>query len=108
DLVFLLAPDLAVKATAEYRKRTVWTNFDSAQAESLIYSVGGNTLVLNKPETTWQVQGQPGQAVNAAVVNEMLAALAAAKVERYVVDKGADFQLYGLQPPARTIIARTR
>ena len=35
-----------MKATAEYRKRTVWTNFDSAQAESLIYAVGGNTLVL--------------------------------------------------------------
>jgi hypothetical protein len=108
DLVFLLAPDLSVKATAEYRKRTVWTNFDSAQAESLIYAVGGDTLVLNKVDTTWQVQGQPGQAVNAAVVNEMLATLAAAKVERFVVDKGADFQLYGLQPPERTIIARTR
>lgn len=108
DVVFLLAPDLSAKATAEYRKRTVWTNFDSAQAESLIYAVGGNTLVLSKPDANWQIQGQPGQVVNAAVVNEMLAALAAAKVERYVVDKGADFQLYGLQPPERTIIARTR
>jgi hypothetical protein len=108
DIVFLLAPDLSAKATAEYRKRTVWTNFDSAQAESLIYAVGGNTLVLNKADMNWQIQGQPGQAVNAAVVNEMLATLAAAKVERFVVDKGADFQLYGLQPPERTIIARTR
>jgi len=108
DLVFLLAPDLSAKATAEYRKRTVWTIFDSAQAESLIYAVGGNTLVLNKTDTTWQLQGQPGQAVNATVVNELLATLAAAKVERYVVDKGADPQLYGLQPPERTIIARTR
>src|SRR5439155_6660408 len=97
DLVFLLAPDLSAKATAEYRKRTVWTNFDSAQAESLIYAVGGNTLVLSKPETAWQLQGQPGQAVNAAVINEMLATLAALKVERYVADKGADFRLYGLQ-----------
>ncbi|HTK76898.1 MAG TPA: DUF4340 domain-containing protein [Gemmataceae bacterium] len=108
DLVFLLAPDLSVKVTAEYRKRTVWTNFDSAQAESLIYAVGGNTLVLSKSDQTWQIQGQPGHAVNATVVNEILATLAAAKVERFIVDKGADFQLYGLQPPERTIIARTR
>src|SRR5205085_3040099 len=108
DLVFLLAPDLSAKATAEYRKRTVWTNFDAAQADSLIYNVGGTTVVLNKIENGWQVQGEPGKAVNAAVVNEVLAALAALKVERYVLDKGADLQLYGLQLPERTIIARTR
>src|SRR4029077_3258238 len=51
DLVFLLAPALSAQATAENQKRRVWTNFDAAQAESLIYAVDANTLVLSKPET---------------------------------------------------------
>jgi len=41
-------------------------------------------------------------------VNEVLATLAGLKVERYVADKGADFALYGLQPPERTVIAQGR
>jgi hypothetical protein len=76
--------------------------------ETLVYNVSGDTLVLQKSETAWQVGGKPEQPVKADVVNDLLAALAGLKVERYVVDKGADFQLYGLQTPVRTIVARTR
>jgi hypothetical protein len=41
-------------------------------------------------------------------VNEVIAALAGLKVERYVADKGANLKEYGLQPPQQTVVARTR
>jgi hypothetical protein len=108
DLVFLLDPTLSHRLLAEYRKRSLWSSLDAAQAETLVYNVGGATLVLQKADSAWQVAGKPEQAVNAEVVNEVLAALAGLKVERYVVDKGADQKLYGLQTPVRTIVVRTR
>jgi hypothetical protein len=108
NLVFFLDPGLSNRLLSEYRKRTLWSGFDAAQAETLVYNVGGATLVLQKSDATWQVAGKPDQAVNAAAVNDVLTTLANLKVERYVVDKGADLKLYGLLPPVRTVVARTR
>ena len=93
---------------AEYRKRTLWTGLDAAGVETLVYSVGDQTQVLQKVNENWQLPGRPDQQVNAAAVNDVVAALAGLKVERFVADKGADLKLYGLQPPQRTIVARTR
>jgi hypothetical protein len=108
DLVFLLSPDLSNRLLAEYRKRTLWTGVDAASVETLVYAVGDQTLVLQKANDGWQVPGRPDQQVNTAAVNDLLGVMAGLKVERYVVDKGADLKQYGLQPPQRTIVARTR
>ncbi|HEX4589671.1 MAG TPA: DUF4340 domain-containing protein, partial [Gemmataceae bacterium] len=93
---------------AEYRKRTLWTGIDAASVETLVYAVGDQTQVLQKANDGWQVPGRPDQQVNTTAVNDLLGVLAGLKVERYVADKGADLKQYGLQPPQRTVVARTR
>jgi hypothetical protein len=45
--------------------------------------------------------------VNAKAVSETLDALARLKVQRFVADAKADMKLYGLDPPAWTIEAKT-
>jgi hypothetical protein len=108
EQVFFLSPELSNRLLAEYRKRSLWSGLDAAGVETLVYSVGDQTVVLQKVNDGWQVPGKPEQAVNAAAVNDVVSALAGLKVERDVVDKGADFKQYGLQPPARTVVARSR
>jgi hypothetical protein len=107
-VVFFLSPDLSNRLLAEYRKRTLWTGLDAAAVETLVYTAGDQTLVLQKVNDAWQVPGKPDQAVNAAAVGDVVAALAGLKVERYVADKNADLKQYGLQPPQRTVVARSR
>jgi hypothetical protein len=108
DVIFFLSADLSNRLLAEYRKRTLWTGLDSVGIETLVYSVGDQTLVLQKVNDSWQVPGRPEQQVNAAAINDVTAALAGLKVEHFVADKDADLKLYGLQPPQRTVVARTR
>jgi hypothetical protein len=108
DGVFFLSPDLSTKLLAEYRKRTLWTGLDATGVETLVYSAGEQPLVLQKLNDSWQVPGKPEQQVNATAVNDIVAALAGLKVERFVADKGADLKQFGLQPPQQTIVARTR
>jgi hypothetical protein len=108
DVVFFLSADLSNRLLAEYRKRSLWSGLDAAAVETLVYSVGDQTLVLQKVNDSWQVPGKPDQPVDAAAVTDVVGALALLKVERYVVDKGADLKPYGLQPPQRTIVARSR
>ena len=93
---------------AEYRKRSLWSGIDAGQVETLIYGVGDKTLVFQKVDNNWQLSGRPDQTVNAATINDLLAAFANLKVERYVVDKDADLKRYGLQPPQRTIVVRPK
>jgi Domain of unknown function (DUF4340) len=106
DMVFLLSPELSNRLLAEHRKRTLWAGVDPAAVDTLAYSVGDQTLVLQKANDGWQSAGRPEQMVNAAAVNDVVAALAGLKVERFVVDKDADLKQFGLQPPQRTISAR--
>ncbi len=108
DTIFFLSADLSKRLLAEYRKRTLWTGLDAPGVETLVYSVGDQTLVLQKVNDSWQVPGRPDQQVNGTAVNDVVAALAGLKVEHYGVDKGADLKQFGLQPPQRTIVARTR
>jgi hypothetical protein len=106
DLVFRLDAPTTAKVEAEYRSKTLWpTSLDAAQVESLRYTGAGQPFSLEKLGEGWQVAGKPSMKVNTAAVNETLAALAGLKPERYVVDKGADFKLYGLEPPELVIEA---
>jgi hypothetical protein len=110
DLVFLLDRGLSARVLGEYRPRAVWTPaVDAAQVESLRYHWAHNPFVLEKSAgDTWQVAGKPGVKVNAEAVSEALAALKGLKVERYVVDKGADLKLFGLDKPDLVLEVGTR
>lgn len=108
ELVFVLTPDQSKQFLAEHRKRSLWSGLDAANIETLVSTVGDKSMVLQNTNGLWQVAGKPDQAVNTSVINDILSALAGLKVERYVVDKGADLKLYGLQQPQFTIVARSR
>jgi hypothetical protein len=101
DIVFLLDPKLSTRALAEFRKRDVWAAPpDASQVESVRFGYAKNPFVLTKTETgEWQVEGKADVRPNRATVSETLDALARLKAARYVVDKGADFKLFGLEPP---------
>jgi hypothetical protein len=106
DLVFLLDPQTTKRALAEYRSKTLWpTSLDSAQVEMLRYGGSGPSFTLKKDGDNWQVEGKPSVKLNATAVSDALAALAGLKPERYVVDRGADLNLYGLEPPEVVIEA---
>jgi hypothetical protein len=108
DVVFLLDAPTTNRVLAEYRTRTVWpTPLDAAQVESVRFGYGRNAFTLTKVDNLWQVVGKPGELVNIAAVNETLDALSRLRVERYVLDKGADPKLYGLEPPELTIDLQT-
>jgi hypothetical protein len=109
DLVFLLDPQMTNRALAEYRTRTVWSpSLDSAQIDALHFGRGSNSFTLEKAGDGWTVAGKPTIKVNTEAVNDTLAALAGLKLARFVVDKGADAKLYGLEPPDLVIEAVTR
>jgi hypothetical protein len=107
DVVFLLEPKITIQALAEYRKRTLWTGFDAAQVEVLTISGDGGPFVLRKVSGTWQMEGKPEFKVDQNIVTEAITALGGLKVERYIRDKDAPLDLYGLAKPRRTIVAQT-
>ncbi|HZT81502.1 MAG TPA: DUF4340 domain-containing protein, partial [Gemmataceae bacterium] len=108
-LVFLLDPSLTGRALAEYRSRKVWDSPpDAAQVETVRYGYASKPFVLEKGDAGWQVRGKPGVKVNESAVNDALAALSGLKAARYVVDKGADLKLYGLEPPELVLEVATR
>ncbi|MFL5327277.1 MAG: DUF4340 domain-containing protein [Gemmataceae bacterium] len=108
DLVGRLDAKLTSRMLAEYRKRSLWANLDAAQVESLTISPAGSAPVtVVKGETGW-VDSKSGQHVRAEVVSEFLATLAGLRADHYAADEKADLKLYGLDPPQRTIVVRTR
>ncbi len=99
-LVFQLKPSLTTKALAEYRNRTIWPVApDAAQVEGLHFGYAKNPFSLEKAGGVWQALGKPEFPVNSRTVSDTLAAISGLKVERYVADKDADQQLYGLDKP---------
>jgi hypothetical protein len=109
DVVFLLDPPTAARVLAEYRTRAVWaTPLDAAQVEGVRFGYERNPFALEKVDGLWEVTGKPGEVVQVQAVNDALDALARLKVERYVLDKGADPKLYGLEPPVLSVEVRTR
>jgi hypothetical protein len=109
DVVFLLDAKLTNRALGEYRNRKLWDSIDASQVVRLEYGGdSGKPFTLEMVGNTWHVMGKPDVKVNTGAVNDTLAALASLRAERYVVDKGADPKLYGLEPPQLTIEVRTR
>lgn len=109
DLVFLLDPRLSRKVLDEYRPRTVWTTpLDALDIDSLNYRYPRKPFVLKKAGTSWQVVGKTDAKINAATVEDTLAALAGLKLSRYAVDKGANLALFGLDKPELVLEAATR
>jgi hypothetical protein len=109
DLIFLLDPSLTTRVLAEYRSRKVWTPSapDAAQVEKITFGYAMRPFVLQKVETDWHVAGKPEAKVNAGAVRDTLDALAGLRADHYAADAGADFKLYGLQPPALALEVET-
>ncbi|MBX7106218.1 MAG: DUF4340 domain-containing protein, partial [Gemmataceae bacterium] len=101
---------LSTRLLNEFRKRALWTNLDVAQVETLILNAGagGTPAVFNKTDTGWQVAGDADRVVNIEAITDLLATFAALKAERYVADQKPELKLYGLEPPVRVIIVKTR
>jgi hypothetical protein len=109
DVVFLLDPPLTTKVLAEYRSRAVWpSTLDAVQIDRLSYGHASTPFVLEKLGNDWHVAGQPDIKVKPEAVRDTLDALAGLKVARYVADRGAESQLYGLQPPQLALEIQTR
>ena len=106
-MAFLLPPAATQRALAEYRKRSLWTGFDAAQVEMLTVSGEGSPFTLRKVNGAWQLDGKPDQKVNQEAVSETLGALANLKADRYVRDKDAPLDVYGLGKPKHVIEAQT-
>jgi hypothetical protein len=108
DLVFLLNPALTTRALAEYRTRSIWSvPPDAAMVDVVHFQYDANPFVLEMAGGAWTVAGKQDVKINTSAVNETLAALADLKVERYVVDKGADLTLYGLDKPHLVLEVQT-
>src|SRR5207253_2480951 len=103
----LLNAKLSQEVLAEYRDRKPWPSLDVAQVEKLVFHYAEMPFVLEKKDGAWHVAGDPKAQVNAETVRDTLDALANLKAERYVVDQGADLKLFGLQPPALLLEAKT-
>ena len=104
ELVGLLDVGLTVKLLGEFRKRAVWTGVDASQVNVIAISDGKANMVLRKVGPTWADPEKPADAFDAIKVTEMLAALAQLKAERYVADKDANLELFGLKEPKRVIV----
>jgi hypothetical protein len=109
DVVFLLDAPTTARVLGEYRTRAVWpTPLDAAQVDGVRFGYAQKPFALEKVDNLWEVAGKPGTLVNVKAVNDALDALARLRVERYVLDKGADPKLYGLEPPELVIDVQTR
>jgi Domain of unknown function (DUF4340) len=109
DMVFLLDPRLTAKALGEFRLRTVWTQpLDAVQVVGLTYKRAEGAFTLTKGDDGWKAVGKPDAKIDTATVEEALAALAGLKLERYVMDQGANLALFGLAPPELTVEVTTK
>lgn len=109
SLVGKLEPGLSTRFLNEFRKRSLWNNLDAVQTDTVVINsgAGGTPLTLLKIDTGWQVATGSGQ-VKPEAVSELVAAMASLKAERFVVDEKADLKLFGLDPPVRVIVVKTR
>ena len=104
ELIGLLDAGLSGKLLGEFRKRAAWTGVDASQVNLLAISEGKTNFVLRKAGPIWADPEILTDVYDAAKVTEMLAALAQLKAERYVADKDANLELYGLKEPKRVIV----
>jgi len=104
ELVGLLDAGLSGKLLGEFRKRAAWTGVDASQVNLLAISEGKTNFVLRKAGPVWADPEKLTDTFDAGKVTEMLAALAQLKAERYVADKDANLELFGLKEPKRVIV----
>ena len=104
ELVGLLDIGLTGKLLGEYRKRAVWTGVDASQVNLLAISEGKSNFVLRKTGPLWVDTDKPADLFDATKISELLGALAQLKAERYIADKDANLELYGLKEPKRVIV----
>jgi len=108
DAVALLAPKLTDQLLGEYRKRTVFSDLDASQIESVVVSSGNSNFVLRKDGAGWKDPAKPSDPIDAAKVTEAVAALAGLKAERFVADADTKLSLYGLEKPTRVIVVTAK
>ena len=108
DLVALLDSALTGKVLGEYRKRVIWGDADASQGETLVISSGTANTILRKAGPLWMDASKPGDQLDQGKVTETLAAFAGLKAERFVADKDAKPELYGLDKPSRVIVFTQR
>ena len=104
ELVGLLDASLTGKLLGEFRKRAAWTGVDASQVNALAISDGKANLALRKTGPIWADPEKLTDLFDVGKVTEILAALAQLKAERYVADKDANLELYGLKEPKRVIV----
>jgi hypothetical protein len=104
ETVALLDAALTGRVLGEYRRRAVWSDLDASQIDSIVISSGTSNFVLRKDGDTWKDPAKPDDPIDAAKVEETLAALAGLKAERFAADAGANLALYGLEKPSRVIV----
>jgi hypothetical protein len=107
DLVFLLSPKQSSRALGEFRSRKVWKGPDAAQVEKVTFAHAANPFTLQKVDNNWQAAGKSDVKINPKAVSDTLDALAGLQAERFIVDQGADLQLYGLMPPVLNVEVQT-
>ncbi len=108
DAIALLDPTLSAKVLGEYRKREVWKGLDASAIDMLVVSVEKNNFLFQKSPMGWRDPQKPMDAIDPAKVNEVVGALPLLKAERYVADKDAKLELYGLAKPRRKIVVSQR
>jgi hypothetical protein len=104
DAVGFLDLPTSTRVLSEFRKRSVWSGVDAAQAEVLTVSSGTATFVLRKTGGEWLDAEKLADKFDTAKVTDTLAALAGLKAERYAADQNADLKLFGLEKPSRVIV----
>lgn len=102
DLVGLLDAQLSARSLAEYRQRKPW-QVDAAQASEIMMATKAGTFSLEKAGALWRDPARPADSMDAAAVNELLSTLSVLSVERYAIDRGANFKLFGLEKPETTL-----
>lgn len=106
DAVVLLDPTTTAKLLGEYRKRDAWKDVDASQIAGLAISSGTSQFSLQNSPMGWGDRSQ--DRFDSSAVNETAAALAGLKAERFVADKDAKLDLYGLAKPRRVIVVTQR
>ncbi|MGL6076523.1 MAG: DUF4340 domain-containing protein [Fimbriiglobus sp.] len=109
EMVVLLDPILTNKVLAEYRKRAIFADVDASQIDNItITNANGPNTVFQKIGAIWSDPAKPMERLDTTKINELLAAVAGLKAERYAADTKPDLKLFGLEKPSRVIVVSGR
>lgn len=108
DLVALLSPEATTRVLREYQPRAIWPPIDPMLIESIAVSSGTDSFALNRTAMGWVDPRKPGEPIDAERVAETVAALAALRAERFVMEKPPQLEPFGLDKPKWVIVVTTR